>query len=344
LVINVDDKKDLKKLNSKQLEEFILENDIEKYKAKIIWQWIYKKYVTDFNAMTNLSKRDREVLSEVAYISTHEIADKKTSGKSKTTKYVFKLEDGSLVESVFIPSIDHSTVCISSQVGCAQGCVFCATGAQGFKRNLKSHEIVEQVLAILREGKNVDYIVFMGMGEPLINIDNVIQSIRIINDPNSIGIGARKITVSTAGMIPNLIKLADSELGVNIAISLNATSNHVRSSLMPINEKYPIKKLMETAEYCQKKSGRRITFEYILLEGINDSEKDATDLSKLMKMLISHVNLIGFNPSPDLDPKFVPSTKVSNFKNILLKNEISVTVRHSTGQDIFGACGQLAGK
>lgn len=338
---NHHEKHDIKEMSFKELETFVQALDLPKFKAKIIWQWLYEKYADAFEQMTNLSKADRDLLNQHARINTHQIDSIQTSADG-AQKYALKLQDGKKIETIFLPSLKHNTLCISSQVGCPQKCGFCATGAIGFKRNLTAAEIVEQVLTLLRKGHTVDYIVFMGMGEPLLNVDEVVKAIRLLNSPDGLKFGARKITVSTSGLVAPLIKLADLDLGVNLAISLNAPSNHLRTQLMPVNAKNPLMKLIEAAQYAQKKSGRRITFEYVLLAGINDSEKDARDLSKLMKMLISHVNLINYNPSNLVEDKYQPSDKMVAFKKVLIQNEISVTIRNSMGSDIAAACGQLA--
>lgn len=340
---NSNTRQDVKEMQFHELETFVQELDIQKFKAKIIWQWLYTHFASSFEQMTNLSKADREVLHKFAQINVHELVSEHASVQDGTEKYVLRLADGKLIETVFLPADDHNTLCISSQVGCPQKCGFCATGVNGFKRNLTAAEIVEQVLFVRRRGHDVDNIVFMGMGEPLLNFDAVVAAIRILNGSEGLGIGARKITVSTSGIVTNIMKLADLELGVNLAISLNATSNHVRTKLMPVNAKNPVMKLIEAAQYMQGRSGRRITFEYVLLDGINDSEKDAKDLCKLMKMLISHVNLINYNASDIISDGYRTSTRLPAFRKILIQNEISVTARNSMGSDIAAACGQLAG-
>lgn len=333
----------IKSLYYGQLEKFIRELGLPKFKAKIIWQWIYKKQITDFESMSNLSKTDRDMLDKQAYISSNKIVQKQVSKKDGVIKYLFGLEDGKKIETVFIPGRNHNTLCISSQVGCPQSCTFCATASMGFVRNLEAHEIVEQILAVMRDGKEVNYVVFMGMGEPLLNYKNVVGAIGIINSKEGLHIGARKITVSTSGIAPEIKKLADEEVGVNLAISLNSSSNHKRSELMPINEKYPIMKLMDAAKYYQEQNGRRISFEYVLLDGVNDSDADANGLVKLMKRLISHVNLIQYNVNSSAAKNYGKSQRVDEFKAILEDNTIEVSLRKSAGPDIAAACGQLAG-
>lgn len=337
-------KTDLKKLYFDQIEALVKECEIAKFKAKSIWKWMYQKAVISIDDMTDLSKYDREKLSKIAYVSGHKVAAKASSSVDKSIKYLFELEDGEHIESVLIRGRDHNTVCVSSQVGCPQKCAFCATASLGYKRNLKINEIVEQVLAIKRDGHEVHYIVFMGMGEPLLNYDNVKTAINILNSTDGLGIGIRKITLSTCGVIPGIERMINDDIGVNLAVSLNAADNQTRTRLMPVNEKYAMGKLIEAAEVYQKKNGRRITFEYVMIKGVNDSEQDALNLVKILRNKICHVNLIALNYSDTIEPGLLPSNKLEKFFGILDNQSVSVTIRKSAGPDINGACGQLAGK
>jgi len=267
----------------------------------------------------------------------------------QTIKVLFNLNDGQKIESVLMRHKDgRRTVCVSSQVGCAMGCIFCATGQQGFKRNLSSSEIVEQVLFFARllkkEGKKITNIVFMGMGEPFLNYDNVLEAVRILNDKDGFNLGARNISISTCGIVEGIEKLANEKLQLNLAISLHAPNDKLRSSLMPINKIYSLKKVLTSVHGYIKKTNRKVMFEYLLIDEVNDSQKEAKELARIMEKPLYLVNLISFNPVGH--SKFKPSTnqKIKRFKNILEKADINVTQRYRFGQDIDAACGQLSGQ
>lgn len=323
------------------------------FKAKQIHSWIYKKNISSINEMTDLSIKDREYLNTHYNLSPLELAYKQVS-QDQTIKYLWKLTDGSKIESVrmFLEDHDSYSACISSQVGCAVGCPFCATGKIGFKRNLKASEIVDQILGIQRDTKErINNIVFMGQGEPLLNYDEVLTSINLIKD--SVGIGARHITLSTSGIVPNIRKLADEKLQITLAVSLHAPDQRTREILVPISQKYNLNELMQSLKYYYSKTKRRITLEYVMLDGINDQPEKARELSDLIKDLHCHINLIPYNPiehSFEISDSTLPlarpaNGKIHHFKDILEKRSgKKVTVRRERGVDIAAACGQLANK
>ena len=323
------------------------------FKAKQIYSWIYKKCISSIDEMTDLSVKDRQFLNANYKLSPLELTEKQIS-QDKTIKYLWKLNDGSLVESVrmFLEDHDSYSACISSQVGCAVGCPFCATGKIGFKRNLKAGEIVDQILGIQRDTKErISNIVFMGQGEPLLNYDEVLASIDLIKD--SVGIGGRHITLSTSGIVPAIKKLADEKLQITLAVSLHAADQITRELLVPISKKYKINELMESLHYYYGKTKRRITIEYVMLDEINDQIEKAKELSNLIKGLHCHINLIPYNPIEHSfetpDNSFVlqrpPNGKIYSFKDMLEKRSgKKVTVRRERGVDIAAACGQLANK
>ncbi len=321
------------------------------FKAKQIHSWIYKKCISSIDEMTDLSIKDRDFLSDYYELSPLELIQKQIS-QDKTLKYLWKLNDGSKVESVrmFLEDHDSYSACISSQVGCAVGCPFCATGKIGFKRNLKAREIVDQILGMQRDTKErINNVVFMGQGEPLLNYDEVLTAINLIK--GSVGIGSRHITLSTSGIIPGIKKLADEKLQITLAVSLHAPDQKTREFLVPVSKKYNLNELMESLHYYYRKTKRRITFEYVMLDEINDQIEKAKELSDLIKGLHCHVNLIPYNPIEhsfkDLDTSSVlkrpPNGKIYNFKDVLEKRSgKKVTVRRERGVDIAAACGQLA--
>lgn len=313
------------------------------FKGKQIYSWIYKKWVTSFDQMSDLSKEERNYLKENYSISSLKLIEKQES-KDKTIKYLWKANHNSLIESVrmFLEDHDSYTACISSQAGCAVGCPFCATGKLGFKNNLKANEIIDQILAIQRDKKErIDNVVFMGQGEPLLNFEEVLKAIYLIKD--CIGIGGRHITLSTSGIAPGIKKLAEKKLQITLAISLHAPDQKTREYLVPISKKYNIKELMESLHYYYEKTKRRITIEYVMLDGINDQIEKAKELAELIKDLHCHINLIPYNPIHDNLFKRSEMGKIYKFKEILEKtSHKKATIRHERGTDINAACGQLA--
>ena len=336
-------KKNLKGLSREELLHFVEELEEKKFRAGQLWSWIYQKGATSFETMTNISKTFRKRLDDVAEISTL-ILEKETHSKtSDTRKFLWELEDGLKVESVYIPDGKRRTVCISTQVGCPLGCTFCATGAMGFLRNLEPHEIIDQVLAIQRlVGEKPSNIVVMGMGEPLLNYDNVIKALKIIKDPEGIAIGHRKITISTAGILPRLKQYIEEKQPFLLAISLNATQEAQRSRIMPIAKKYPLRDLLDMAREYTRVSKKRLTFEYVLIRGVNDSPEDAKRLIRILKNIPCKVNLIAYNPTTDkyLRPD---NQRIQKFASSIRDICSPVTLRLSRGDDIQGACGQLTG-
>lgn len=337
-------KKNLKGLSREELTQLISEIGEKPFRSKQIWSWIYFHRITQFEQMTNIAKPLRQKLSEMACISSLKTVQKSESKSSGTVKFLFELQDGKCIESVYIPEKNRRTLCISTQVGCALGCRFCATGSMGFIRNLKPHEIVDQVICAWRElEERPTNIVVMGMGEPFLNYANVIKALNIINDADGIAIGHRKITISTAGVIPQLRKYTKEGHLFKLAISLNATTDSVRSKLMPINKKYPIDELLKAAKEYTKQMKKRLTFEYVLLKDVNDTALDAKRLLRLLSPIPCKVNLIAYNGScgqferPD-------DSRIQAFAESIREMCAPVTLRLSKGDDIDGACGQLVTK
>ncbi len=346
-----------KELTGPEIFSFIERLGQKPFRARQIINWIYKKFAVSFDEMTDLSKDFREKLKEKAYISDVTLLQRQVS-EDGTQKFLFELEDGETIESVLIPAnkgAGRFTLCISSQVGCAMGCKFCITGKIGLKRNLKAHEIIDQVTAVGRLiGQSpavlpITNIVFMGMGEPFNNFNEVAHALTKLID--LMGFSRRKITVSTCGIIPGIQKLAGKGPIVNLAISLNATTDEVRDRIMPINKKYPLKNLIRACREFPLPPRRRITFEYILLDKINDTKEDALRLVKLLGGIKAKVNLIPYNPAVDaalLKPsnhfKRSSDESILEFQKILLKAGIAAIIRKSMGGDISAACGQLKAK
>ena len=337
-------KKDIKELTKELLVSWLEDRKIRSFRAKQILKWIYLRQEDSFDSMTDLRKDIRKLLSLHFTIKRLEKMEIKTSHDG-SRKYLFKLKDGKYIESILIPEKDHYTLCVSTQVGCAQGCSFCLTAKGGFVRNLTKGEIVSQVRDIQNDlcgSKRLTNIVFMGMGEPLANYKNLIDAVNIIIDNDyGLNFAGRKVTMSTAGLVPKIIDFGR-DTKVNIAISLNATDNKTRSMLMPINRKYPIEKLLDACRRYNLQPGRRITFEYILMKDINDSEKDAYRLAKLLGSIKSKINLIPFNEYDGCTFLRPEESVVQHFQEILLKKNYTVIIRHSKGQDISAACGQLS--
>ncbi len=336
------EKVDLKGLTLEQLQQLLMDLGKEKFRAKQIIKWIYQRGVTDFDQMTDQGKALRQQLAEHAYISSWRPEVVETS-RDGTRKYLFRLADGESVEAVRIPmDTEKDTLCISTQVGCAMQCQFCLTGTFGLTRNLRPEEIVNQVCGVLHDGP-IANIVLMGMGEPLHNLDNVINALKILYLDDGLGYGSRRITLSTSGLIPEMRRLWEM-VKVNLAVSLNATTDEVRDRLMPINKKYPLKELMAACREYPLGPRQRITFEYILIRGINDSIADAKRLVKLLHGIKAKVNLIPFNEHAGSDYKCPEEETITAFQSYLMQRQIIAIRRASKGQDISAACGQLKGK
>ena len=333
---------DIKNLSKEQLGAWLEENGIKSYRAGQIFKWVFSHQVDQFNSMTDLGQELREKLAAHFVIPRLQTERIETS-RDGSQKYLFKLADGNHVETVLIPEKNHFTLCISSQVGCAMGCRFCLTARDGFVRNLTAGEIVSQV----RDIKNhigtlpLSNIVLMGMGEPLANYSNVVQAVRILTDRDfGLEFSTRKVTLSTAGLVPELLQLGK-DVTVNLAVSLNATDNETRSQLMPINKKYPLENLLEACRQYPLAPRKRITFEYILIQGINDSPEDALRLTKLLRPIKAKINLIPFNEHPGSLFQRPDEKTILNFQDILVQHHYTAMVRNSKGQDISAACGQL---
>lgn len=334
-------KRNIKDFNLEELEDFFVTSlNEKKFHAKQVFDWIYKN-VTSFSEMTNLSLELRQKLNDNFDLCLNNILNKQVS-KDGTIKYLFGLADGNAIESVFMKYHHGNSVCVSSQVGCKMGCKFCASTGIGFIRSLTAGEIVEQLLAIKRDtGEEISNVVFMGIGEPLDNYDNVTKAIKLINNPHGLNIGARHISISTCGLVPKIYKLAEEKLQCTLSISLHASNDKKRSELMPINDAYNIEQLLTACKDYIKMTNRRISFEYALVENKNDSLKDADDLAKLLKGMIAHVNLIPINKIDGEPYSASQKEKILAFRDYLNDKGIVATVRRRLGADIEAACGQL---
>lgn len=344
-------KPNLRALSGLSLEEltaFVKEQGWPVFRAKQLHSWIYSKWAGSFDEMTDLSADIRKKLNEIAQVPLLKLAHLEVS-RDGTRKYLFQLPDGQMVESVLMTFEDRPTLsaCLSSQVGCAVGCTFCATGYLGFKRNLSPQEIVDQAMCIQREsGKRIANVVYMGQGEPLLNTENVIASINMLN--LSVGIGARHITVSTSGIVPGIDRLAKADLPLTLALSLHAPDRDTREEIVPITDKYPIHEVMGAVRRYYQATKRRVTIEYVLLEGINDSPEQAEQLAELVRDLHCNINLIPFNPTRNKEGLILygrPQMAVQKrFADIAGRTGKTVTIRLERGTDIDAACGQLANK
>ena len=333
---------DIKNLSKEQLGAWLEENGIKPYRAGQIFKWVFSHQVDQFNSMTDLGQELREKLAAHFVIPRLQTERIETS-RDGSQKYLFRLADGNHVETVLIPEKNHFTLCISSQVGCAMGCRFCLTARDGFVRNLTAGEIVSQVRDIKKHivPQPLSNIVLMGMGEPLANYSNVVQAVRILTDRDfGLEFSTRKVTLSTAGLVPELLQLGK-DVTVNLAVSLNATDNETRSQLMPINKKYPLENLLEACRHYPLAPRKRITFEYILIQGINDSPEDALRLTKLLRPIKAKINLIPFNEHPGSLFQRPDEKTILKFQDILIQHHYTAMVRSSKGQDISAACGQL---
>lgn len=329
----------LKALSKTEMKEFVKAQGLPDYRARQILHWIYGKRAESIEDITELSKSLRQKLSHAAYIGNLELMSRQTS-KDGTEKFLFGLEDGESIESVLIPDEDRLTLCISSQVGCAMACGFCLTGTIGFKRNLQAHEIVDQIITVMRiRSQGITNIVLMGMGEPLLNFTGVVEAIHRITE--LMGFSKMRITLSTCGIAPKIIELYQKAPHINLAISLNAATDDVRNRIMPINKKYPIKVLIDACRKIHLSPRQKITFEYVMIDGINDMPEDARRLIGLLKGIPSKVNLIPFNPYEGSKFQRPSNDKVLAFQKILIDGNITSFIRKSKGQDILAACGQL---
>ncbi len=324
-----------------QLITFFTENSISKFKAKQVYDWLYKKGVTSFEEMTNLSKIDRELLKSKYEIGLLTLNSQLTSNDG-TIKFLFELNDHQLIETVLMEYKYGLSICISSQVGCRMGCDFCASGKDGLLRDLTAGEMIAQIMTVNKvTNQQIDRVVVMGIGEPFDNFDNFIKFITIVNDHRGLTIGGRKLSVSTCGIVPKIYQFADLHLQVNLSISLHEVTDDARSKIMPINKKYPISELIKACQYYIEKTNRRISFEYALIGGLNDDKAHAMALSELLKGMLCYVNVIPINKIQGGNYNLHKIENIEKFCGILMENGLKVTVRRELGNDINASCGQL---
>lgn len=340
------EKIDLKNLSPQELQQFITSFGKERYRCIQMLRWLYREGAHSIDEMTNLSKKFRQALKEVSTISSLRPL-RMEEARDGTRKFLFQLEDGNCIESVLISDKSRLTLCVSTQVGCAFGCRFCLTGKEGWKRDLLLSEILNQILAVretLKDGTSITNIVLMGMGEPLANYDNTLRAIELMVHPEAFKLSSRRITLSTAGLLPELERLSKEKISFSLAISLNASDEETRSHLMPVNRRYPLERLLEVCRHFPLRPRTRITFEYVLVGGINDTRQDARRLLKLLRGIPSKINLIPLNEAPGIPFKRPSDEKVREFQEVLVKGGFTAIVRASKGAEISAACGQLQGK
>lgn len=340
------EKKDLKELAPDETERFIAPYGKERYRTTQILGWLYKRGVRSIDEMTNLPIALRRALKEIGHISSLRPL-RVERGKDGTRKFLFSLADGHRIETVLIPDRTRLTLCVSTQVGCALGCQFCLTGKSGLKRNLTVSEITNQILAVretLEADHSITNIVLMGMGEPLANYENSLKAIGLMTNPDAFKFSSRRVTLSTAGLLPRLEKLAQENPSFRLAVSLNAPDDETRSRIMPVNRRYPLKALLELCRRFPLRPRTRITFEYVLLDGVNDSLRDARRVLKILNGIPSKVNLIPLNEAPGIPFKRPSEEAVRQFQEVLMNGGLTAIVRSSKGADISAACGQLRGR
>ena len=333
-----------------ELKSFFIDLDEKAFRAEQLWNWLYVKGINELSGLNNISKNVINKINEQYYLPKFKVSNSLIS-KDGTRKWLFELEDGNEIETVYIPDKNRGTICVSSQVGCSLSCSFCHTGTMKFSRNLSTSEILGQVMYVKNflkdwnnksDKKKITNIVFMGMGEPLLNYDNVIKSINVLTDQKGLAFSKRKVTLSTSGVVPRIIDFKE-DSDVNLAVSFHAAFDEIRDILVPINKKWPIENLLKALkEYSKKRKHKKITFEYIMLEGINDSIKDAKELVKLIKPFKAKINLIPFNPWPGSNYKASSPDQIKVFKKLILEEgKLVATVRLPRGDDVLAACGQL---
>lgn len=338
----MEEKTDIKSLTLEELKSCFKEQGIQGFRADQVYQWLHQKQAGSFEDMTNLSKELRRKLAEDYELAELKTADVKVSSIDGTRKYLFELKDGNVIESVLMKYRHGNSVCVSSQVGCRMGCRFCASTLEGLERNLRPSEMLDQIYQIQKDlVERVSHVVVMGTGEPLDNYDNLVRFIRMLTDEKGLNISQRNITVSTCGIVPGIIKLAEEGLSITLALSLHAPNDEVRKTLMPVANRYPLAQVLSACGTYFKRTGRRLTFEYSLVKGVNDDPKEAQALADLIKGYQGHVNLIPVNPIRERSYFQSDSHSIGAFKERLEKNGINVTVRREMGRDINGACGQL---
>ena len=329
-------------LTLEELQEKIIAINEPSYKAKQIYEWIHQKNLTSFDDMSNIAKKTRDVLKNNFEFTNISILERFDSNLDETKKYLLLLEDGNVIETVFLKYKYGNTLCISSQVGCKMGCVFCASTKKGFIRNLTVAEMLNQIYLVQKNtGERISNIVIMGTGEPLENYDNILKFFKIINDEKGQNISLRKITMSTCGVVPKIYELADLDLQITLAISLHAATQNKREEILPIARKYSLDELKKACEYYVNKTNKRLTFEYILIDGFNDTYEDAMNLCKYLKGILCNVNLIPYNTIKESNISSSTDNNIEKFKKILTDNGMYATVRRELGSDINAACGQL---
>ena len=335
-------KEDLKSLNYQELQEYTGKMGEKPFRARQLYQWMHEKLAENFQEMSNLPAAFRGRLEEETTLTVLRPVEVRTSALDGTQKYLFELEDGNVIESVLMRYKHGNSVCISSQVGCRMGCRFCASTIGGRIRDLRPSEMLDQVYRIQKlTGERVSNLVVMGTGEPLDNYENLVKFIRMLSDEHGLNISQRNITVSTCGIVPNIRRLADEELQITLALSLHASNQEKRKKLMPVANKYELEEVLEACRYYFEKTGRRLTFEYSLVGGVNDTLEDSQELTGLVRGLNCHINLIPVNPVKEREFVQPDHSVVQAFKNKLEKNGVNVTIRREMGRDIDGACGQL---
>ncbi len=338
-------KEEIKSFNLEELGQIFEALGEKKFRSKQVYEWLHKKGAVSFDEMTNVSKELREKLNEAYEIRPVVMVDKVTSQTDETSKFLFGLWDGKVIESVLMKYKHGNSVCISSQVGCRMGCNFCASTLGGLERNLEPAEMLAQIYEIQRiSGERVSNVVVMGTGEPFDNFENLCKFIEMLSDENGLNISQRNVTVSTCGIVPKIYELADKDYQITLAISLHAPNDKIRKELMPVANKYSIDEIMKACRYYFDKTGRRLTFEYSLCEGINDREENAKELIRVVRNLNCHINLIPVNPIKERNYRHTDMSNIQKFKLILEKNRINVTIRREMGSDIDAACGQLRKK
>ena len=339
------EKTDIKSMDLEELKTFFSDMGEKAFRAKQVYEWLHVRQVESFEEMTNLSKTLRERLDETCRIITLRKEQVQISKLDGTRKYLFLLEDGNVIESVLMKYKHGNSVCISSQVGCRMGCRFCASTLDGLVRGLAPAEMLDQIYQIGKDiGERISNVVVMGTGEPMDNFDNLVKFITLLTDENGLHISQRNLTVSTCGIVPRMRELADKKLQITLALSLHGSNQEKRRSLMPVANKYELHEVLEACDYYFEKTGRRITFEYSLVHGVNDTPEDAKELMGILKDRNCHLNLIPVNPIKERNYEKPDKKSAENFKNKLEKNGINVTIRREMGSDIDGACGQLRRK
>lgn len=336
---------DIKSMSIDELTRMLTDRGHQRFRAQQVYSWLHTKFVTSFEDMTNIPKKLIEDLSSICYISVANIEKKLVSSYDNTIKYLFSMPDREYVEAVVMDYHHGYSMCISTQVGCKMGCTFCATGQSGFTRDLTASEMLSQIEAAQRDlNIRISNVVLMGMGEPLDNFDNVVRFLRLATDPQGLSIGARHITLSTCGLVPKIYELADLGIPITLSLSLHAPTDEIRSRTMPVNKKYPLSEVFKACRYYADTTGRRITYEYAMISGVNDSDECAHLLAQRIRGTLCHVNLIPVNPVEGTGYNPSKDKRLTSFVSVLSGYNVNATVRRTLGSDINASCGQLRGK